>query len=719
MVTFVGVPHRIVKVLISIILFGSFVHGLKGQEKDSVFSADTGHARRNYVDWQGFLEMRENRLDSIKREQAWERLTPHLHEIDIVIADLENLYQELNDYHSTLSEPLQNSIVTDTTGVLQLELQDSARFRPRLRDTLESMLNETHYLMKEVEHQLLLAKKLRAEIVAKDTSGSKSESWIPRLKKVADKNLAKDGFSIPFLSIAAWHGQFLLLLISGLYFNIIYKLGRTRQEKDSLPLHKNQPLYIPILKTFMFFLVLFPLSYPTLPIWTLELIFLLAFGIMYMLLYAKLSRFKRNVMNVLFIYYILLIFTNLFLHEGVFIQACAIVANIVGIILLWNLGKKTDSDNPIGFLPTYIVWALIGCHLISVLLNVFGYLNIARIASLTATLGVVHALSLRTFRDMVLHDLTSKFEQAKPESFIAKLNPHKIYRSLDRLILFCSLGLVTVVILANLHLSTEALRHFRDFLQKQFSLGGLKIEYGDFFTAAIVVWLANKIQRSLGTFFAGPNAVHRGSAMTLLPLFRLLIVILGLLFALRVLGLGVDKLTVIIGALSVGIGLGLQNIVNNFVSGIILIFEKPFKLGDYVELGDKKGLVTQIGIRSSTLHVDSGARVVIPNGDLLSGRLVNWTKDNYETFLNLSLFVEEPIEIDEWKKELITLAKAQPEVDEDAPVRVTTVEVESQRYLLSIQVSIRSDEMEVVRGRYLEAIKGAARTNNIKISSIT
>jgi potassium-dependent mechanosensitive channel len=89
--------------------------------------------------------------------------------------------------------------------------------------------------------------------------------------------------------------------------------------------------------------------------------------------------------------------------------------------------------------------------------------------------------------------------------------------------------------------------------------------------------------------------------------------------------LPVDRITVILGALSVGIGLGLQSIVNNFVSGIILIFDRPLRIGDTVELGDKKGRVKEIGIRTSTLLTEEGAEVIIPNGDVLSRNIINWT----------------------------------------------------------------------------------------------
>jgi small-conductance mechanosensitive channel len=99
---------------------------------------------------------------------------------------------------------------------------------------------------------------------------------------------------------------------------------------------------------------------------------------------------------------------------------------------------------------------------------------------------------------------------------------------------------------------------------------------------------------------------------------------------------------VIIGALGVGIGLGLQSIVNNFVSGIILIFDRPLRIGDTVEVGDKKGRVKEIGIRSSTLLTEDGAEVIIPNGDVLSHNIVNWTLSNNHVRMSLSFTIDKP-----------------------------------------------------------------------------
>jgi small-conductance mechanosensitive channel len=111
---------------------------------------------------------------------------------------------------------------------------------------------------------------------------------------------------------------------------------------------------------------------------------------------------------------------------------------------------------------------------------------------------------------------------------------------------------------------------------------------------------------------------------------KLILLVGGFLLAVAASGLAVDKITVILGALSVGIGLGLQSIVNNFVSGIILIFDKTLNIGDTVEIGDKKGRVRQISMRSSRLLTADGAEVIIPNGTILSNNFINWSlNENY------------------------------------------------------------------------------------------
>ena len=90
----------------------------------------------------------------------------------------------------------------------------------------------------------------------------------------------------------------------------------------------------------------------------------------------------------------------------------------------------------------------------------------------------------------------------------------------------------------------------------------------------------------------------------------------------------VEKINIIIGALSVGIGFGLQTIVNNLVSGVILAFEKPVQIGDLIEVGGHTGTIKEMGIRASKIATYEGSEIIVPNGDLLSQHLVNWTLSN-------------------------------------------------------------------------------------------
>jgi potassium-dependent mechanosensitive channel len=108
-------------------------------------------------------------------------------------------------------------------------------------------------------------------------------------------------------------------------------------------------------------------------------------------------------------------------------------------------------------------------------------------------------------------------------------------------------------------------------------------------------------------------------------LLHYLILFLGFLIAFGAAGLELSKVAILAGGLSVGVGLGLQGVVNNFVSGLILLFERPLQVGDIVSVGKVEGQVKNIGIRASTIRNGEGADVIVPNATLITGELTNWT----------------------------------------------------------------------------------------------
>lgn len=160
-------------------------------------------------------------------------------------------------------------------------------------------------------------------------------------------------------------------------------------------------------------------------------------------------------------------------------------------------------------------------------------------------------------------------------------------------------------------------------------VGQVSIHLGDVLVFAVSIWLAfwaaRAVRRVLRDELPGHAGLPRGAGNSIASLSYYGVLLLGCLVALSAAGFQVGQLALVFGALGVGIGFGLQNVVNNFVSGLVLMFERPIQPGDMVEVGSTAGTVREIGLRATTIRTYDGADVVVPNGLLLSGNLTNWT----------------------------------------------------------------------------------------------
>jgi small-conductance mechanosensitive channel len=175
------------------------------------------------------------------------------------------------------------------------------------------------------------------------------------------------------------------------------------------------------------------------------------------------------------------------------------------------------------------------------------------------------------------------------------------------------------------------------------NIGNASFTFGGILLFFLIIWIAHLLQKYVGYFFgdAGLDDENQNKQQrSRLLITKLIVLSIGYLLAVAASGIPIDKITIVLGALGVGIGLGLQNIVSNFVSGIILIFDRPLQIGDSVEIGDQQGKVREIGLRSSIIQTKEGAEVIIPNGDLLSQPIVNWTLSNSQQRLELGFRTE-------------------------------------------------------------------------------
>jgi len=166
-------------------------------------------------------------------------------------------------------------------------------------------------------------------------------------------------------------------------------------------------------------------------------------------------------------------------------------------------------------------------------------------------------------------------------------------------------------------------------LTHEFTLGELSLSLGSVVSFAFATWAAFWVARLIRQLLAEdvlPTlSLPRGVGNSISSLSYYVVLFLGLLAALAAAGFKVGQLTLVFGALGVGIGFGLQDVVRNFVAGLILMFERPVQRGDTVEIAGMVGQVREIGLRATTVTTFDGADVVVPNGMLLADKLVNWT----------------------------------------------------------------------------------------------
>jgi small-conductance mechanosensitive channel len=127
-------------------------------------------------------------------------------------------------------------------------------------------------------------------------------------------------------------------------------------------------------------------------------------------------------------------------------------------------------------------------------------------------------------------------------------------------------------------------------------------------------------------------------------------------------GGNLSNIALIAGALSLGIGFGLQNIVNNFISGIILLFERPIKVGDWIIFNGQEGIVKQINIRSTELETWQKSNIIIPNADILSNSIINMTLENKLGRVDIKVGVAYGSDIDKVKRVLLEIADDNPKV---------------------------------------------------------
>ena len=152
-----------------------------------------------------------------------------------------------------------------------------------------------------------------------------------------------------------------------------------------------------------------------------------------------------------------------------------------------------------------------------------------------------------------------------------------------------------------------------------------------YLTAKIKKWVVYKLLAN--------SKIELGVRIAVGTILRYIVLVIGFIIVLQTIGLDLSAVTVLAGALGVGIGFGLQNITNNFVSGIIILFERPIKVGDRIEVGNVSGDVISISMRSTTIITNDNISIIVPNSDFISSKVINWSHNDRNIRFNISVGV--------------------------------------------------------------------------------
>lgn len=166
----------------------------------------------------------------------------------------------------------------------------------------------------------------------------------------------------------------------------------------------------------------------------------------------------------------------------------------------------------------------------------------------------------------------------------------------------------------------------------------------------VLFFVASRLKKWLVNTLLAKSTLDLGARIAIGTITKYLFILGGLVVLIQSIGIDLSTLTVAVGALGVGIGFGLQNITNNIVSGIIILFERPIKVGDRIEVGDISGDVINVSMRATTVVTNDNISVIVPNSEFISSRVINWSHNDRNVRFNIPVGVsykEDPQRIKE------------------------------------------------------------------------
>jgi potassium efflux system protein len=363
----------------------------------------------------------------------------------------------------------------------------------------------------------------------------------------------------------------------------------------------------------------------------------------------------------------------------------------------------------------------LGLFVATFLTNAVGYMGLSKLVGHALQQSAYMALSLYA----LIRILGGLFSLALSLSPLARLDLVKGHRESLQSRVFGIMEWLAIVLWATYVLEALSLRapvfqDLRQVLAATWQAGSFKISLGDILSFGLTVWAAFLISQLL-RFILEVEVYPRvqlapGLHYSISKMANYAILLIGFFVGLAIVGFDLTHLTILVGAFGVGLGFGLQNIINNFVSGLILLFERPIKLGDVVQVGANEGVVKRIGIRASIIRIANGAELIVPNGALISETVTNWTLSDRLRRIDLPVPVAGPADAARVMELLRAAAVTRPLITKDPPPQVllTSFSGDTLNFELRFWAN-QSEDWLRIRSEVALAVRAALAQQNIAV----
>jgi potassium-dependent mechanosensitive channel len=476
------------------------------------------------------------------------------------------------------------------------------------------------------------------------------------------------------------HALFIVLMAAALHW-MRRRIGKLVEEKSDL--QRALPILdLPVSTAFALSMLLVPLIYAQAPRLIIAIMGAVTLIPAAVILRRLLLRNSYPILNALVILYFvgqlrILAASLPVLARFIFLgQVLGATFFLVWVLRSWHLPAESVETHGRVW-QTIRAIAKVGLVLLppAFLANIFGYVNLGNLLGIVFLRSVYIAAVLYT-AIRIIEGLITIALQVRPLGSLRVISLHRpmLQRRTCHALEFLAFLFWLNLLLNFFGLRTPLITTTEAALNASLAIGSFSITLGGILAFVITVWASFLVSKFL-RFVLEEDVYHHlhlaaGIPYAISTMLHYVILLIGFFVALGALGIDLAKVTLLAGAFTVGIGFGLQNVINNFVSGLILLFERPIKVGDVIEVGGNVGEVSRIGIRASVIRTAEGSEVIVPNGSLISSQVTNWTFSDRKRTVEVSVNVTGGADPQRVVELLKSTAAAQPGVAKEPTPQV-------------------------------------------------